>query len=109
VAKLVRLPKLLAAEARRHDRGGITEALKMQNALALAILLVCPLRIKNLAGLNLERHIRRPRPRGGAVHLVLPAHQVKNKVPLEFVPPPDVVAILDRYIEVYRPRLVHCP
>jgi integrase len=80
----------------------------MQTALALALLLVCPLRIKNLAGLNLERHITRLRP-GGKVHLVIPAHEVKNKVPLEFELPPEVVVILDRYIEKYRARLLEGP
>jgi integrase len=109
VAKQMRLPKVLAAEARRQDRGGITEALKMQTALALAILLVCPLRVKNLAGLNLQRHIRRSRPGGGKVHLVIPSHEVKNKADLELELPPEVVAILDLYIEVYRPRLVQGP
>src|SRR5882724_5400831 len=80
----------------------------MQTAVALALLLVCPLRIKNLAGLDLERHITWLRP-GGKVHLVIPAHEVKNKVPLEFELPADVVAILDRYVKVFRPRLVSGP
>jgi hypothetical protein len=92
LAKLMLLPERLATEARRQDRGGVTEALKMQTAMALAILRVCPLRIKNLAGLNLERHITRLRP-GGKVHLVIPADEVKNKAPLEFKLPADVVAI----------------
>jgi integrase len=109
IAQLIQLPELLAAEARRQDRGGITEALKVQTALALAILLACPIRVKNLAGLNLERHIRRSRPGGRKVHLVIPAHEVKNKADLEFELPSEVVAILDRYIEVYRPRLVRGP
>jgi integrase len=108
VAKLVLLPQLLATEVRRQDRGGVTEALRMQTALALALLLVCPLRIKNLAGFNLERHIKRLRP-GGKVHLVIPADEVKNEAPLEFELPADVVAILDLYIEQYRPRLVQGP
>jgi len=109
IRKLVRLPGLHAAEARRQDRGGITAALKMQTALALGILLVCPIRVKNLASLNLERHIRRSRPGSGIVHLVIPAHEVKNRADLEFELPADVVAILDRYLEVYRPRLVDGP
>jgi integrase len=108
IAKLVLLPQVLATEVRRQDRGAVTEALRMQTAVALALLLVCPLRIKNLAGLNLERHITRFRP-GGKVHLVIPADEVKNKAPLEFELPADVAAILDRYLEVYRPRLVDGP
>jgi integrase len=109
IGRLVRLSGLLAAEARRQDRGGVSEALKMQTALALGILLVCPIRVKNLASLNLERHIRRSRPGSGIVHMVIPAHEVKNRADLEFELPADVVAILDRYLEVYRPRLVDGP
>jgi integrase len=109
VVKLAQLPQRLAADVRRQDRGGITEALKMQTALALAILLICPIRVKNLAALNLERHVRRSRPGGGKVHLVIPAHEVKNRADLEFELSPDVVAILYRYIEVYRPRLADGP
>ena len=108
LAKLMLLPERLATEARRQDRGGVTEAFKMQTAMALALLRVCPLRIKNVAALNLERHITRLRS-GGKVHLVIPADEVKNKAPLEFKLPADVVAILDRYIEEYRPRLVQGP
>ena len=82
----------------------------MQTALALAILLICPIRVKNLAALNLERHVRRSRPGGGKVHLVIPAHEVKNRADLEFELSPDVVAILDRYIEArFRPRLLRVP
>ena len=109
IAKLVQLPQRIADELRRKDRGGITDALRMQTALALAILFVAPLRVKNLAFLNVERHITRSRPGGGIVHLVIPAHEVKNKVALEFELPPDVVAILDCYVGEYRPRLVTGP
>jgi integrase len=108
VARLVQLPRRLAEEIRGRDRGGVSEALSMQNAVALAVLLVAPIRVKNLTSINMEYHISRSRP-GGMVHLVIPAHEVKNGVDLEFELPPDVVAILDRYIEKYRPRLVNGP
>ena len=110
VERLVQLPEQIAEDLRGKDRGGVADALRMQSAVALAILLVAPLRVKNLARLNLEYHITRSRPgRGGKVHLVIPAHEVKNKVPLEFELPADVVAILDRYLKEFRPRLVSGP
>jgi integrase len=110
VARLVQLPERMADQLRRRDRGGIIDALMMQTAVALAILLVAPLRIKNLARLNLEYHVIRSRAGPGRkVHLVIPAHEVKNRVALEFELSADVVAILDRYIEVFRPRLVSGP
>jgi integrase len=66
-----------------------------------------PLRAKNLAGLRLDRHLIRSRPGPGAViHLVIPAGEVKNKNPLEFELPSDVVALLELYLKKFRPLLV---
>ena len=67
-------------------------ALLVQNALAIALLIVAPMRVKNLANLHLERHVTGTRAgSNGPVHLVIPAHEVKNEVDLRFPLPPDVV------------------
>ena len=106
VATLVNLPDRLVADALRHDRGGVTEALIVQTAVAIAIVLAVPMRIKNLANLNLERHVVRSRLGTGAVvHLVIPKGEVKNKEPLEFELSAPVVELLDLYIQRFRPRL----
>ena len=79
-------------EAVRHDRGGIREALLAQTALVIAILLAAPLRISTLISLNADEHIIRSRSGSRAVvYLVIPAANVKNRVPLEFVLPPKAV------------------
>jgi integrase len=110
VAALLRLPGRLVAEAERRDRGGVSEAVAVQSALAIAIELVAPLRINTLVKLNLDQHIVRSRPGpGGVVHLVIPACDVKNRVPLELVLPPRVVKLLDLYCERFRPRLLSQP
>ncbi len=110
VAALLRLPGRLVAEAERRDRGGVSEAVAVQSALAIAIELVAPLRINTLVKLNLDQHIVRSRPGpGGVVHLVIPACDVKNRVPLELVLPPRVVKLLDLYWERFRPRLLSQP
>src|SRR5208282_5345283 len=68
---------------------------------------VAPMRAKNLAGLQLDRHLIRSRPEPGAVmHLVIPPGEVKNKNPLEFELPRDVVRILELYLKKFRPVLV---
>jgi len=60
--------------------------------------------------LKLDQHIVRSRPGpGGVVHLVIPACDVKNRVPLELVLPPRVVKLLDLYWERFRPRLLSQP
>lgn len=110
VAALVQLPRRLMEEVLRRDRGGVAEAVMVQTALAIAVLLAAPLRIRNLATLDLERHIVRSRSGPyGVVHLVVPAEEVKNRVPLEFELPSDVVALLDLYVERFRPRLAKVP
>jgi integrase len=110
VAALLRLPGQLVAEAVRHDRGGVAEAVEVQSALAIAVLLAAPLRIHTLVKLNLDQHIVRSRPGPrGVVHLVIPASDVKNRVPLELELPIRVVELLDLYWERFRPRLVNQP
>jgi hypothetical protein len=110
VAALLRLPGQLVAEAVRRDRGGVTEAVEVQSALAIAIELAAPLRINTLVKLNLDQHIVRSRPGPhGVVHLVIPASDVKNRVPLELELPTRVVELLDLYWERFRPRLLSQP
>ncbi len=94
VERLVNLPESMMRSVARLPDPGYNDAVRAQTALAIAIELVAPLRAKNLAGLRLDRHLIRSRPGPGAVmHLVVPAGEVKNKNPLEFELPPDVVRL----------------
>jgi integrase len=79
--------------------------LAREDALAISILLVCPLRIKNIASINIERHIQRPGD--GRVFLVFPAEEVKNDRPIEFELPSDVRRMLDKHLADRSPHL--CP
>ncbi|MFO1147573.1 MAG: site-specific integrase [Alsobacter sp.] len=109
--RMLQLPYDLVAFARAMPAGK-DAALLMQNALAIAILIVAPMRVMNLANLHLERHVTRTRAGSkGPVHIVIPAHEVKNEVDLEFPLPSDVVQILDLYLREFRPLLVegHTP
>lgn len=105
--RLINLPESIMRPFARLPNPSYNDAVRAQTALAIAIELVAPLRAKNLAGLRLDRHIVRSRPGPGAViHLVLPSGEVKNKQPLEFELPPDVVRILESYLQRFRPLLV---
>ena len=55
---LVNLPQRLAAEAKRA-KSPRTSALLVQTAIAIELLLMAPIRIGNLAALDLERHVVR--------------------------------------------------
>ena len=104
VRKLLGLPAQLEREVERCKVPSRAEALLVQTALAVEILLMVPLRRANLVNLNLERHFTRSR--GGTVHLVIPAHEVKNETAIEAVLPRETVRLLDLYVERYRPLLL---
>lgn len=73
-----------------------------QTALALAILLICPLRKRNLAALDLERHLRRD-ARGRPCRFVISADECKSGTDLD-VPLDDRLARrLERHLRVFRP------
>jgi integrase/recombinase XerD len=69
----------------------------------LPLLCVTLFRLKNFAGLRLDRHLMR---HGDVVKLEIAPEEVKNGKRLERVIPPEVVALLDRYLEHHRPRLL---
>ena len=103
VLALLQLPaKLMTiASRKRQPRLG---AILAQIAVATEILLMAPIRIGNLVNLDLERNLVRP-GRGKALHIVIEREQVKNREPLEFPLPPQSVALIERYIQEFRPCL----
>lgn len=110
LASLLLLPEHLVAQARRHKVPTRADALLVQLALAIEIELMVPIRIGNLARLDLDRHLLRTRTNGrGVVHLVIPGDEVKNGVDIEAVLPAPTVALLDLYVGTYRPLLLTAP
>jgi integrase len=104
VAALLHLPGRLMTEAAKT--GGKEGARLAEVALAIELLLMCPIRIGNLVGLDLARHIIRCRPdKKGVVHVVIPKDEVKNKREIEFELPAGLTRMLDRHIKDYRPLL----
>ncbi|MEO8244497.1 MAG: tyrosine-type recombinase/integrase, partial [bacterium] len=101
--RLLNLPDDLWGN-RKHLRPD-DAALAREDALAISILLVCPLRIKNISSISIDRHIQRPGD--GRVFLVFPAREVKNDHPMEFELPVDVKRMLDKHLSVRSPLL--CP
>ena len=79
-------------------------AIQAQLAVAIEILLMTAMRLGNLASLDLLRNLLRPR-RGGAVHIVIEATEVKNREPLEYPLPAESARLLDRYRNDFRPYL----
>src|SRR5262249_28095952 len=70
VCALLALPQRVVHEVQRNDKRGKREALLVQTALAIEILLMAPIRIGNLANLCFDRHIVRSRAgKDAVVHL----------------------------------------
>ena len=74
------------------------EALRLQSALAVEILLVAPMRLKNLVSLVLDLHLRRV---GSGRHarwfVMIPGVEVKNGEALELPLPERTVELLEAY------------
>jgi integrase len=100
---LVDLPPLLIRLAARNPdrRRGAVQA---QLAAAIEIELMAPMRIGNLANLDLEIHLVKP-GRGPAVHIVVEDEEVKNREFLDFPLPAESVQLLEAYQHQFRPVL----
>ena len=81
-------------------------ALRYQWALAVQLLLVAPLRLGNLAGLELDRHlVRIGTGKRLRYHLLIPGEEVKNGQPIELPLPAGASALLELYRTRVRPVL----
>jgi integrase len=108
IAALINLPARLMRDAQADaDRKTATQVLY---AMAIELLIACPMRIKNLAALEVERHLVRVRIGAKTkVHVVIPGHETKTGEPIERDLPEDTVERLERYLKVYRPQLTDGP
>ena len=107
---LVNLPFRMGNELADVAQPTVRQAQEMQMAAMLAILVHLPLRIKNVAALDLDIHIKRPA--GGVegrwlVHFV--EGEVKNEVAIDGLFNEKVSGLLQRYVEVFRPVLAKQP
>jgi integrase len=110
VRLLLDFPARQVESVRAADRGLRGEAVTIQIALAVELLLMAPVRAENLVAIEIDRHIQRSRTGDdGAVHLVIPGEEVKNGEALEFHLPPETVRLLDLYLRDYHPRLITGP
>ena len=107
VRALLCLPEKLVTAATRAGPPTRELALQVQSAVAIEILLMLPLRLKNLTELDLERHL--VRSRGGVLHLSISGVEVKNGVDIEAMLPASTARLIDLYLRSYRPLLLSGP
>ena len=108
LAKLLHLPSVLVVKAEHlFATKPRKAALLVQAALAIEILLNAPMRVGNLASLNLERHLKPIKvKREYRTHIHIPAHEVKNDVALDYELGTDATVMLNYYLAKARPVLM---
>lgn len=84
----------------------LSQAISYRDGLMIALLAFAPLRRKNLASLEIGRHVI-----GDCYgrYIVIPASETKTRTPIEFPIPVLLLPYLDLYLAVVRPRLLKDP
>lgn len=103
VRALVRLPQKLFDQAAKDTsyQGGLAR----EDAVAIAILLHCPIRRGNAVSIHLEENLQRFGK--GRAYLVFEADEVKNSERIEFEVPTSVLALIDQHLALRAPTI--CP
>lgn len=108
-AELIMLPETLMKRADRQV-GSYHAGLLAMRAVAITILLACAPRAKNLAALDIDRHLY-PVKSGRKVlyRLHIPAKEVKNRSPIDAELGEIFSRLLTRYIDKHRPHILETP
>ena len=110
LARLLHLPAELVNATRDPNQRPYRKALLVQAAMAIEILLYAPLRVGNLAALDIERHLRWIKVRREQRLLItLPPEEVKNKKPLSYELGPESAKLVQLYLDQWRPILLRSP
>jgi integrase len=103
VAAFLDLPHWIRREIESGRQNPKRKAILAQMAAAIAILQVAPIRIKNLAELDLHRHLIE---RGKRLYLIVAESEVKNREPIEFELPVETVDVVAWYVREHRSVLL---
>ncbi|MGD0142218.1 MAG: site-specific integrase [Rhizomicrobium sp.] len=110
VDALLGLPPLLVREAQRDDDGGHDQLSKLMYALGIEILIVAPIRIRNLGLLNMVEDIQYSgRGPNMITRIAIPGEKVKNGVSIMIDLPKCTADMLAWYIREIRPRICAVP
>ena len=103
VALFLGLPQRIRREVEKDPRPPKRKAVAAQMAAAIAILQAVPLRLANLAKIDMRKNLV---PRGRRVYLVVAEGDTKNGEPVDFELPSATVEFVAWYIRDYRPHLL---
>lgn len=106
VRALLLLPEKAMARVKRVKVPSRNEASKVMHAVAIELLLVAALRVDNLCGLDIKKHlIENHRGRTSSCHIRIPAAETKTGTLFERVLGGASFALLAAYLTTYRPLL----
>lgn len=109
VARLLTLPDHLIQVAKLNPKSSRAPLRAMQ-AVAISILLACPLRIRNLAMLNIERHLTVRRDGRRKRFMVnVSAEDVKNNSSIDFDLGAQQSVLLETYLSEFRQQVSDDP
>ena len=91
---------------RGGDRSTLSRAVSYRDGLMIALLAFVPLRRKNLASLEIGRHLIGD---GNDRYIVIPADETKTRTSIEFAIPALLLPHFDVYLTIVRPRLLKGP
>ena len=104
VDRLLTLPEHLMRRAKASKRVSSRAALGVMYAVAIELLLACPIRVGNLAPLNIETHFRwYGQGRSQRLAMVIPGSEVKNGEPVEVDLPQESMRLVKAYLANWRP------
>ena len=104
--EVVSLPNVLMHQARSEDHAPIKAAVSAQLAVAVAILTFAPVRLCNLASIELGQNLIKPGGLNTPYWLVFPHYDVKNRVDLNFKFDQPLTDLIDEYVHEFRPALL---
>jgi integrase len=105
--KVVGLPRRILAEANAYRKTQpIKSAVSAQLAVAITLLTMAPVRVRNLTTIRIGHNLIRPNGPAGPFHLIFAANEVKNEEPLEFPLSAQVTAMIETFIHDHRPELM---
>ena len=104
--QLLTLPGRLFAKLLAREPLKVRDALRLQTAMAVALLLAVPMRLGNLCRLEPGRHLQvLGRGRNERWFVIIPGEEVKNGEPIELPLPERTLALLRLYRERVLPVL----
>jgi len=107
---LLTLPECLIEDASRNDTGARKWANRVEVAVAIELLIFCPIRIGVLHRLELDRHVQAMKTAAGTtMRVVVPSRTALGARDLIFVLPDRPSRLIFGYIERFRTRLLRGP